>query len=217
MVCPVAPRLPEHSRRLQHSHVLLTQSNSFTTIARVERPQGRRGEVLADILTDFPQKFAERRTLWLAHEGMPDVHEYSLENHWLHKGRVVLKLIGIDSIQAAEALSGMLIQIPSELRSQLEPGAAYISDLIGSTIFDVSRRHTIGTIQDVRPGSGAAPLLIVKTGNQEFEVPFAEEFIVRFEASKKLLEMKLPEGLLDVNAPLTEEEKAQQRSHDESK
>jgi 16S rRNA processing protein RimM len=189
----------------------LTQPDPFTTIARIVRPQGRRGEVLADILTDFPEKFAERRQLWLARQGKLDPREYALENHWLHKGRVVLKFAGIDSITAAKVLSGMLVQIPTTSRSQLEPGTAYLSDLIGSTLFDFSQNRTLGTISDIQQGAGTAPLLIVKYEGKELEIPFAEEFIVRFEPSNKLLEMKLPEGLLDVNAPMTAEERAQQR------
>ncbi|HKT25817.1 MAG TPA: ribosome maturation factor RimM [Terriglobales bacterium] len=190
----------------------MTQPNSFTAIARIVRPQGRRGELLAELLTDFPEKFAERRQLWLSSEAKPEPREYSLENHWLHKGRIVLKFAGIDSISSAEALSGMLVQIPTESRSQLEAGAAYISDLIGSTLFHVSQNRNIGTIRDVQQGAGTAPLLIVDSAGTELEIPFAEEFIVRFDSSKKLLEMKLPQGLLEVNDPLTENEKAQQRS-----
>ena len=190
----------------------MTQPNQFTTIARIVRPQGRRGEVLADLLTDFPEKFSERRQLWLNSEAKPEPREYSLENHWLHKGRVVLKFAGIDSITAAEALSGMLVQIPTESRWQLEPGAAYVSDLIGSTLFDVSQNQNIGTIRDVQQGAGTAPLLIVDSAGTELEIPFAEEFIMRFDESKKLLEMKLPKGMLEVNDPLTEDEKAQQKS-----
>lgn len=176
------------------------------------RPQGRRGELLADLLTDFPEKFAEGRQLWLSSEAKPEPREYSLENHWLHKGRIVLKFAGIDSISSAEALSGMLVLIPTESRSQLEAGAAYISDLIGSTLFHVSQNRNIGTIRDVQQGAGTAPLLIVDSAGTELEIPFAEEFIVRFDSSKKLLEMNLPQGLLEVNDPLTEDEKAQQRS-----
>lgn len=190
----------------------MTQPNSFTAIARIVRPQGRRGELLADLLTDFPEKFAERRQLWLSSEAKPEPREYSLENHWLHKGRIVLKFAGIDSISSAEALSGMLVQIPAESRSHLEPGAAYVSDLIGSTLFDVSQNRNIGTIRDVQQGAGTAPLLIVDSAGRELEIPFAEEFILCFNASKKLLEMNLPKGLLEVNAPLSEAEKAQQRS-----
>lgn len=190
----------------------MTQPNSFTAIARIVRPQGRRGEVLADLLTDFPEKFSERRQLWLSSEAKHEPREYKLEKHWLHKGRVVLKFAGIDSITSAEALSGMLVQIPTESRSQLELGAAYVSDLIGSTLFDVSQNRKIGTIRDVQQGAGTAPLLIVDGAGTELEIPFAEEFIVRFNASKKLLEMNLPKGLLDVNDPLAEDEKAQQKS-----
>jgi len=204
--------LPQEPSRELRRKVPLTQPSPFTTIARIVRPQGRRGEVLADLLTDFPEKFAERRRLWLSGEDQTGAREYSLENHWLHKGRVVLKFAGIDSISAAAALTGLLVQTPTESRAQLEPGAAYISDLIGSTIFDVSQNRNIGTISDVQQGAGTAPLLIVKDASRELEIPFAEEFIVHFERSKKLLEMKLPEGLLEVNAPITEEEKAQQAS-----
>ena len=167
--------------------------------------------MLAELLTDFPEKFAERKQLWLSREGESDAREYSLENHWLHKGRAVLKFAGIDSISAAEALRGMLVQIPSGSRSELEPGAAYIPDLIGSAVFDVSQKRNIGVIEDVQQASGAAPLLIVRASGEEFEIPFAEEFVIGFNPSKKLLQMKLPEGLLDVNGPLTEEEKSRQR------
>ena len=189
----------------------MTQPNPFTTIARIVRSQGRHGEVLADLLTDFPEKFAERRQLWLSAEGKPEHREYTLENHWLHKGRVVLKFVGIDSITAAESLSGMLVQIPIGSRAELEPGAAYVSDLVGSTIFDVSQNRNIGFVSDVQQGAGTAPLLIVKDGHKELEMPFAQEFIVSFDPSRKLLKMKIPEGLLEVNAPLTEEEKVRQK------
>lgn len=175
------------------------------------RPQGRRGEVLADLLTDFPQKFAERKQLWLGPEGQSHPRECALEDHWLHKERVVLKFRGVDSITAAEALTGMLVYIPSEARTQLEGGAAYISDLIGSTVLDVSQNRKIGTIESVQQDKGASPLLIVRTAGNEYEIPFAEEFIVRFDASQKVLDMRLPDGLLEINAPLSEEEKKQQR------
>ena len=193
----------------------MTQPNRFTAIARIVRPQGRRGEVLADLLTDFPEKFSERRQLWLSSEAKPQPREYKLENHWLHKGRIVLKFAGIDSITSAETLSGMLVQIPTESRAQLEAGAAYVSDLIGSILLEVSQNRNIGRIRDFKQSSGAASLLILDADGKEIEIPFAEEFIVCFDLPNKLLQMKLPKGLLDVNAPLTEEEKAQQTSTDD--
>ena len=189
----------------------MSLEQEFVVIALILRPQGRRGEVLAEILTDFPEKFSERRQLWLSAENAPSRREYVLEDQWLHKGHVVLKFGGIDSINDAETLTGMLVQIPYDSRSELEPGAVYVSDLVGCSVIDVSsgQRHVLGMIEDVQQGIGAAPLLLVRDGKKEFEIPFAEVYIVRFDAADKLLEMNLPVGLLEVNAPLSQQEKKQ--------
>jgi 16S rRNA processing protein RimM len=190
----------------------LTPKKEFIVIARIVRPQGRHGEVLADVLTDFPEKFAERKRLWLGSEGTSSRRDCTLENHWFHKGRVVLKLSGVDSIDDAEKLSGSLVQIPSSERSKLESNAFYVGDLVGSALIDVGQEHPrrIGIVADVQQSVGTAPLLLVDNAERQYEVPFATEYLVRFDASQKTLEMKLPEGLLDVNAPLSDEEKAQQ-------
>lgn len=194
----------------------MSGSQQFVAIARIVRPQGRRGEVLADILTDFPEKFSQRKQLWLATDDESRRRECVLENHWLHKGRVVLKFARVDSINDAEVLKGMLVEIPRELRSELEPGAAYVSDLIGSTVIDTSegKSRRIGVVADVQQGVGTAPLLIVRDGRTDYDIPFAEEYIVCFDAANKLIEMKLPEGMLDVNAPLSDREKREQSKHE---
>ena len=69
-------------------------------------PQGRRGEVLAKLHTDFPERFQERRQLsGLAANGTR--RELQLEEHWFHKGGVVLKFAGVESISDAEQLAGL--------------------------------------------------------------------------------------------------------------
>ena len=78
----------------------------FITIARIVKAQGRRGEVIAEILTDFPERFAAREQLLLVSEAKAVRREVVLENSWLHKGRVVLKFRGVDSIEAAQSLAG---------------------------------------------------------------------------------------------------------------
>jgi 16S rRNA processing protein RimM len=177
----------------------------FVVIASIVRPQGRRGEVLADILTDFPEKFAERRRLWLAKEDSAEAREYRLEDHWLHKDRVVLKFAGVDSINDAELLAGSLVKIPIAERALLEADELYVSDLVGSTV--LNSKLKIGLIEDVQQSGGSAPMLIVHGDKQIYEIPFAQDYVVRFNAEKKILEMKLPQGLLEVNAPLSENKK----------
>jgi len=120
-----------------------------------------------------------------------------------------LKFAGVDSISDAEELIGSELQVPREERAKLEPGWAYISDLVGSTVFDHNRE--VGRLEDVRYGAGEAPLLIVKAGKKEFEIPYADAYLQSVDLERKEIQMLLPEGMLELNAPLTAEEKLQQR------
>src|SRR5262249_43139532 len=122
--------------------------------------------------------------------------ELRVESHWLHKGLVVLKFAGVENISDAEALVGSEIQLPREQRAQLDVGA-YVSDLIGCEVFDQGR--AIGLIKDVQFGAGDAPLLVV--GEGELLIPFAQEFIAGIDVAGKRVEMKLPAGILEVDAP----------------
>ena len=192
----------------------------YVTIARVVRPQGNRGEVAADLFTDFPERFAERRRLFAlaasdsTSSTRRELHlrELQLEDWWLHKGRVVLKFAGIDSITAAEALVGCELQIPLAERAPLEPGGAWVSDLIGCMVraSGKSVRQEVGVIEDLDFSAGEAPLLIVRAGKRRLEVPFATAYIERYDPASKLLDMSLPEGMLELDAPLTTEEKRAQ-------
>jgi 16S rRNA processing protein RimM len=173
----------------------------------VIKTQGRRGEVAAELHTDFPERFEERRRIFaLKADGGRQGLE--LESFWPHQDLMVLKFAGVDSISEAETLVGCELQITGGERAELEPGSAYVSDLAGCAVFDGERE--IGKVADVQFGAGEAPLLIVR-GAKEFEIPFAEAYLTSVDLAHKQIRMQLPEGMLDVNAPLTAEEKEQQK------
>jgi 16S rRNA processing protein RimM len=135
--------------------------------------------------------------------------ELEVEELWPHKGMLVLKFAGVDSISDAEELIGSELQVPGSQRSQLEAGWNYVSDLIGCSVVDQGRE--IGRIEDVQFGAGEAPLLIVRDAAKRLlEIPFAEAYLESMDVARKQVNMKLPEGLLEVNAPLTAEEKQEQ-------
>lgn len=177
------------------------------------KTQGRRGEVATELHTDFPERFAERERIYaLAPDGMR--REMRLESSWPHLRYFVLKFRGVDSITQAEALVGCELQIPAAERVALEPGAAYVSDLLGCAVWDMTRASgsaEVGLVAGVQFGAGEAPLLVVRSGKQEFLVPFAAEYLLSLDLPQRRIEMRLPEGLLQVDAPLTEEEKQRQR------
>ena len=171
------------------------------------RTQGRRGEVAAELHTDFPERFPQRKRLFaLAPDGSRRPLE--LEASWQHKGGIVLKFRGVDSIADAEKLVGSEVQIPREERAPLKPGAAYIADLLGCLVIADGRE--LGRIEEVQFGAGDAPLLLVK-GTKQYDIPFAEEFVRSLDVERKRLDMTLPDGLLQLDAPLSEDEKRSQR------
>ncbi len=177
----------------------------FIWLARIRRPQGRRGEVFADILTDFPEKFDQRRQLWLVAEASSasaPPRTVELIHHWLHKGGIVLHFAGVNSISDAETLAGLGVAIPAAERVPLGEGEAYIGDLIGSALVDVAgpAPATVGEIVDVDFTAGPVPLLVVRTLRGEALVPYARAYLRQLDLGHKRVEMALPEGLVDLNA-----------------
>ncbi len=156
--------------------------------------------------------------------GKGDRREVELEDCWPHKDYLVLKLKHIDSMNDAETLLRCELQIPRSERFQLEPGATYVSDMVGCEVTDHGRK--IGTVTDVQFGAGEAPLLVVQSraedapeNAREHLLPLAEEFLeggsAGIDVANQQIRMRLPEGLLEINAPLTPGEKEAQRKMNE--
>jgi 16S rRNA processing protein RimM len=187
------------------------ESTEFITLARVVKTQGRHGEVAAEVHSDVPDRFAEGMKLSALSKSGDSRREVQIEDLWPHKGLLVLKFAGIDSISDAEALIGSELQVPKAERAQLERGWNYVSDLVGCTVFD--HGIEVGRIEDVQLGAGEAPLLIVAgTGDKKYDVPFAEAYLESVDLPQRQVRMKLPEGMLEINAPMTAEEKVQQKT-----
>jgi len=189
--------------------------SEFITLARVVKTQGRHGEVAAEMHSDVPGRFAAGMKLFALPKAQDlkaqeSRRELEVEELWPHKGLVVLKFRGVDSMNDAELLIGSELQVPSAERADLEPGWNYVSDLIGCTVLDHARE--IGRIEDVQFGAGEAPLLIVSSAGKKFDVPFAEAYLEGVDTAQRQVRMNLPEGMLEINAPVTAEEKRAQQS-----
>ena len=191
-------------------------SGEFVTLARVVKTQGRHGEVAAELHSDIPERFAAGMKLFALPKDEDARRELEVEGLWPHKGLVVLKFRGVDSMNDAELLIGSELQVPKAERADLEPGWNYVSDLIGCTVLDHARE--IGRIEDVQFGAGEAPLLIVaNSAGRKFDVPFAEAYLEGVDTAQRQVRMNLPEGMLEINAPVTPEEKQAQQSERKKK
>jgi 16S rRNA processing protein RimM len=214
-----SPHAPDYSLNRPQSPSQPAATPTWVLVARLSRPHGRRGELIADILTDFPERFHERTRLFLIPPeriGTP-VREVALENFWFLRSRIVLKFQGIDSINDAESLRNFDVAIPAAQRAPLEDGSVYTSDLVGCRVYDLNRSGVeVGEIVDVDRGSSSIDLLVVRIpgargGQADALIPFAQDYVVRMAVEERRIEMRLPEGLLAINAPLTEDEKRESR------
>jgi 16S rRNA processing protein RimM len=190
-------------------------TSGWVAIAHLLRPQGRRGELLAEPLSDLPDIFAAGTEASLAASGSFDPLPSGLcriEEHWFptgkNAGRVVLKLSGCDSISAAETLSGQQLLIASTALPTLEPDTFFVGDLLGCVFFNGEQRA--GTIVDVQFATGpdgrtrledAAPLLGIElvTGEEPVLVPFVRAWLETVDLAARRVVMHVPEGLLGGN------------------
>jgi 16S rRNA processing protein RimM len=194
----------------------MTESTpAWIVLAHLLRPQGRKGEVLAELLTDFPERFEDQRRVFLAAPGFDgeeaEARPAEVVAFWLpmgkNEGRVVLQFAGIDTISDAESIAGKDVLVPREERLPLEDESVYISELIGCTVYDGSK--PVGVVADVqfamtadggRRLDDAAPLLAVTSlEGDEILIPFAKAFLVAVDTEAKRIDMTLPEGLIEIN------------------
>ena len=190
------------SRRQQRearTTVANDEMQGFIAIAQVVRPQGRKGEVLAEILTDFPSRFQGLQRVFLDDPGnAPRV--VTVEHTWLHKGRVVLQFAGIGSIDEAETLRGRYVLVPEDEKVALAAHQYYLWELKGCQVVTErdGTRNPLGTVAEIERTPGGE-LLHVSDGSREILVPFAQAICKVIDPEAGLIVIDPPDDLLDLN------------------
>jgi 16S rRNA processing protein RimM len=175
-------------------------------VARILRPRGNKGEVLAELLTDFPARLSSLKQIYLRkEEGQPQA--FTLQDFWVdrnHPGMGIFHFAGYTTISDAETLRGYELLLPFEERVTLPAGQYFVTDLIGCLVYRVAAQsHPLGTVADVfLPGERTAgtPLLRVETPRGELLVPLAEDICPSIDVAARRIEVNLPEGLDDLNS-----------------
>ena len=191
----------------------------FVTVARILRARGNKGEVAAELLTDFPKRLPEIKEMSLREQSGAR-RGVVLRAFWVdrnHPGKGVFHFEGVNSIDDAEKLRGLEVQIPLERRAEVPTGSFFVSDLIGCSVFELAATASpvssspcslaqapalLGKVRDVYfPGEGqpGTPLLAVDTSRGELLVPLAEDICKRLDVVARRIEVQLPEGLRELN------------------
>jgi 16S rRNA processing protein RimM len=164
----------------------------MVTIGVVVKPQGRKGEVLVEPLSDRPGRFQTLRRVFVPVPGTTGARAVAVTGHWPHKGRVVLKLEGVDSIDDAERYRGIELRIGEDELEVLPAGSYYHYQLKGLKVEDPQGRP-LGVAADVLVTGGEAPVLVVRGPQGEVLIPMAEAFIRQVDLEGKRIVAVNPE------------------------
>jgi len=171
----------------------------FLAVARVVRPQGRRGEVLAEPLTDFSARFQGIRRVFVENPGAAP-RSVEVESVWSHKGRVVIKFAGVDTISSASELRGRHLLIPAEDRMPLPPNHYYLWELQGCRVVTKrqGRQVELGTVTGIEP-TGGVDVLHVATPGGEVLIPLAQAICTKIDTQARTILIDPPDDLLELN------------------
>ncbi|PYS99419.1 MAG: 16S rRNA processing protein RimM [Acidobacteria bacterium] len=166
----------------------------LVTIAKIVRPRGLRGEVVADVLTDFPDRFAELgNVIGVREDGKRS--DLKIEGFFFQKERVVLRFAGIDSIELAEGLRNVDICIPESAVAELDEGEFFDWQLAGCEVATLDGTP-LGTVREIMR-TGGTEILVIDNGDREILIPFAETICPEVDIENKKITVDPPEGLLE--------------------
>ena len=166
------------------------------TVGRVLRPQGIRGEVVVEVLSDVPERFAPGSRLTGVREGRPAV-QVEVATSRPHKSGAVVRFAGSEDRDQAEELRGLWLEIPRSQVPPAEPGTYYQYELLGC-LCRVSGEELGRVAEVVEDGGGL--LLIVEGEGRRIPVPFVREFLRQVDVAGARIDLELPPGLVETCA-----------------
>lgn len=171
-------------------------TGDLVIVARAVRTRGLKGEVVADLLTDFPERFEDvERLIAVAANGQRQIVE--LEDFWFQKDRVILKFKDYDDVDKAKALVGLNFAVPEDERVELEEGEYYDWELEGCMVQLVDQT-VVGPVRSILRTGGTEILSIAANDGREVFVPLAAEIVVEIDIAAKKIVIDPPEGLLEL-------------------
>jgi 16S rRNA processing protein RimM len=165
-------------------------------IARAVKTRGLRGELVANLLTDFPERFEQVSEL-TAIGTSGERKQLTLENHWLQNERIVLKFAGYDDVETAKALVGYEFGLPEADRVQLSENEFYDWELEGCSV-EVRHGLPVGRVREVMRTGGVELLVVEDNARREHLIPMAEPIVVEIDIAGKRIVIDPPEGLLEL-------------------
>ncbi len=166
----------------------------LVTIAKIAKTRGLRGELVADLLTDFPERFDNLKKVF-AVKPSGETLELEIEKFWFQKARIILKFAGFDSIEAAENLRDYEVCVSEAEAVELEADEFFDWQLAECAVETIDG-IILGKVSELMR-TGGTEILVVKGAEKDYLIPFAETICVEVDIENKLIKIDAPEGLLE--------------------
>ncbi|MCB0721815.1 MAG: 16S rRNA processing protein RimM [Ignavibacteriae bacterium] len=171
-------------------------------IGKIARSFGVKGYLKVIQLTDFPDRYKNLKSVHLYSETRKaffdnsGIYEFDVDETQVTPDLIKLKLKGIDSKTQSDLLRNYLVTIPLDKRVKRNKGEFYYYELINCEVYDDG--NLIGKVIMVE-NFGGDDLLKIKLEGKETDVyiPYRDEFIKKVDKSKKRIDVKLIEGLIE--------------------
>ena len=174
----------------------MNEPDDLIVVAHTVKVRGLRGEVVADLLTDFPDRFETLKSLTgISAEGSQ--RSLQIEEHWFHGHRLILKFAGFDSIDEAKQLVNYDLAIPAEERIELPRDSFYEWELIGSRVETIGGQN-VGNVKAIMRTGGVELLSVVDESGRDRLIPMAADIVVEIYKDQKVIRIDPPEGLLEL-------------------
>ena len=161
------------------------EKKQYIEAGRIVNTHGVAGEVKIEVWLDSPQFLKSFKRCFI------DRREVKLLSARVHKGFLIVKLEGVEDVNAAMALKGRTVFI-DRADARLPKGAFFLQDIIGASVVDESGNE-IGKLVDVME-TPASNVYVVK-GEQEHLIPAVPEFILSTDADNGIITVHLIEGM----------------------
>ncbi len=166
----------------------------LVSIANIVRTRGLKGEVVAEILTDFPERFESLSSV-IGVRSSGERLDLKIERFWFQNARVILKFVGFDTVEQGETLRNVEICVPEAETVPLDDDEYFDWQLRGCRV-ETSDGTGLGEVREVMR-TGGTELLVVKGETKDYLIPFAEAICVEIDLKNRLIKIDPPEGLLD--------------------
>lgn len=178
-------------------------------VGRVARAHGLRGQVVVNPETDFvAERFQAGAQVWTRVDGREQA--LTIVDARVEGRRPILAFDGYATVEAADGLAGAELRVPESSLQPLPDGSYYLHQLAGCRV-ETTEGALVGTVSRVDGGAGAAVLVVDRAGG-EVLVPLAQDICVGIDVEARVIRVRMPEGLLELNETKTSKRRSKQKS-----